>query len=50
VKFEAVFARARREGYRITMHCDVDQENSVEHIRQCLEEIEVEAITPRGEA
>jgi adenosine deaminase len=44
VKFKEVFARARREGYRLTMHCDVDQENSVEHIRQCLEEIEVERI------
>jgi adenosine deaminase len=29
VKFEEVFDRARREGYRLTMHCDVDQENSV---------------------
>jgi adenine deaminase len=44
VKFKEVFVRARREGYRLTMHCDVDQENSVEHIRQCLEEIEVERI------
>ena len=44
VKFKEVFARARREGYRLTMHCDVDQENSVEHIRQCLDEIEVERI------
>jgi adenosine deaminase len=44
VKFKEVFARARREGYRLTMHCDVDQENSVEHIRQCLDEIAVERI------
>ena len=44
VKFEHVFARARSEGYRLTMHCDVDQENSVEHIRQCLDEIGVERI------
>ena len=44
VKFKEVFSRARREGYRLTMHCDVDQENSVEHIRQCLDEIEVERI------
>jgi len=44
VKFKEVFARARREGYRLTMHCDVDQENSVEHIRQCLDEIGVERI------
>jgi adenosine deaminase len=44
VKFKDVFARARREGYRLTMHCDVDQENSVEHIWQCLDEIRVERI------
>jgi adenosine deaminase len=44
VKFREVFARARREGYRLTMHCDVDQESSVEHIWQCLEQIEVERV------
>jgi adenosine deaminase len=44
VKFREVFARARQEGFRLTMHCDVDQENSVAHIRQCLEEIGVERV------
>jgi adenine deaminase len=44
VKFKDVFARARSEGYRLTMHCDVDQANSVEHIWQCLDEIGVERI------
>ncbi len=44
VKFKDVFARARKEGYRLTMHCDVDQENSVEHIWQCLNEIRVERV------
>jgi adenosine deaminase len=44
VKFAAVFARARAEGYQLTMHCDVDQENSVEHIRQCLDVIGVDRI------
>ena len=43
-KFKDVFARARSEGFRLTMHCDVDQQDSVEHIRQCLDEIEVERI------
>lgn len=43
-KFADVFARARREGYRLTMHCDVDQENSIGHIRQVLHEIGVERI------
>ncbi|MGP4016564.1 adenosine deaminase [Saccharopolyspora sp. 5N708] len=44
VKFAAVFQRARAEGYFLTMHCDVDQENSTEHIRQCLEVIGVDRI------
>jgi adenine deaminase len=43
-KFAAVFRRARAEGFQITMHCDVDQENSVEHIRQCLEVVGVDRI------
>jgi len=44
VKFKDVFARAHKESYRLTMHCDVDQENSVEHIWQCLDEITVERV------
>jgi adenosine deaminase len=44
VKFKAVFDAARAAGYRLTMHCDVDQEDSVEHIRQCLDVIGVERI------
>jgi adenosine deaminase len=44
VKFQKVFARARAEGYRLTMHCDVDQADSVGHIWQCLDDIGVERI------
>jgi adenosine deaminase len=44
VKFSEVFARARQHGFRLTMHCDVDQDDAVGHIWQCLEEIEVERI------
>jgi len=44
MKFAEVFHRARSEGYQVTMHCDVDQENSVEHIRQCLFLIGVDRI------
>jgi adenosine deaminase len=44
IKFKDVFARARAEGYRLTMHCDVDQEDAVGHIWQCLNEIGVERI------
>jgi len=44
VKFKDVFGRARNEGYHLTMHCDVDQQDSVAHIWQCLNEIGVERI------
>ena len=43
-KFAAVFERARKEGFLLTMHCDVDQKNSIEHIRQVLEDIQVDRI------
>jgi adenosine deaminase len=43
-KFAEVFKRARTEGYRLTMHCDVDQQDSVGHIRQCVEMIGVARI------
>lgn len=34
--FEDVFALARRDGFKLTMHCDVDQKNTPEHIRQAV--------------
>ncbi len=40
-KFAAVFARARAEGYLLTMHCDVNQDDSVAHIWECLDLIGV---------
>ena len=43
-KFAEVFARARAEGYRLTMHCDVNQKDIIEHIRECLDMIEVDRI------
>lgn len=43
-KFRDIFARARDEGLRLTMHCDVDQENTTEHIRQALEDIRVDRL------
>jgi adenosine deaminase len=36
-KFREVFAAARAQGYRMTMHCDVDQDDSIAHVRQCLD-------------
>ena len=44
IKFRNVFADARGQGYKLTMHCDVDQENSVTHIWQCINEIGVNRI------
>jgi adenine deaminase len=43
-KFASVFTRARAEGYRLTMHCDVDQEDAVGHIWQAVDDIGVERI------
>ena len=43
-KFAAVFARARAEGYLLTMHCDIDQVGSIEHIRQAIHDIGVDRI------
>ena len=44
LKFKEVYDKARSQGYRLTMHCDVDQNNTTEHIRQALFDIEVERI------
>ncbi|MBV9093851.1 MAG: adenosine deaminase [Streptosporangiaceae bacterium] len=44
VKFADVFERARGEGYRLTVHCDVDQADAVGHIWQCLDDIGAERI------
>lgn len=43
-KFRAVFDDARSRGYKLTMHCDVDQENSLAHLWQCLDLIGVDRI------
>jgi adenosine deaminase len=43
-KFAKVFARAREEGYLLTMHCDVNQEDSVAHIWDCVNLIGVDRI------
>jgi len=48
IKFAAVFARARAEGFRLTMHCDINQIDTHEHIRQAMEDIGVERIDHGG--
>jgi adenosine deaminase len=44
LKFAAVFARARCEGLKLTMHCDVNQKNTLVHIGQVLHDIRVDRI------
>jgi adenosine deaminase len=44
VKFAQVFALARAEGLKLTMHCDVNQQDSLAHIGQVLNEIRVDRI------
>lgn len=43
-KFAAVYQRAGKEGFLLTMHCDIDQKDSIEHIRQALEEVQVDRL------
>ncbi len=43
-KFTEVFSKARQEGFKLTMHCDVNQVDIVDHIWQCLNDIEVDRI------
>lgn len=43
-KFTSVFEKAREHGLKLTMHCDIDQDNSIEHIRQVIEDIKVDRI------
>ncbi|NLT29112.1 MAG: adenosine deaminase [Propionibacterium sp.] len=43
-KFAEVFAAAREAGFLLTMHCDIDQEGSIDHIGQVLHDIEVDRI------
>jgi adenosine deaminase len=43
-KFAEVFALARAEGLKLTMHCDVNQENTLKHIGQVLHDIRVDRI------
>lgn len=44
VKFAEVFSRARSAGYKLTMHCDVNQLNTLTHIKQVLDDIGVDRI------
>ena len=43
-KFERVFAKAKAEGFKITMHCDIDQKDSIQHINDVIHVINVDRI------
>ncbi|MBT4527914.1 MAG: adenosine deaminase [Deltaproteobacteria bacterium] len=43
-KYTDVYAQAKKEGYRLTAHCDVDMKNSTRNIWECLEILDVERI------
>lgn len=43
-KFAASFARAKELGYRVTMHCDIDQEGSIDNIATALHELGTERL------
>jgi adenosine deaminase len=44
IKFIEVFAKAKKMGLKLTMHCDVNQNNTLTHIQQCISEIQVDRI------
>jgi adenosine deaminase len=43
-KYMEVYEKARQQGYRLTAHCDVDQENYVKHIWECINLLKTERI------
>jgi len=43
-KFADVFKRARTEGFLLTMHCDVNQQDTLQNLRECLDLIHVDRI------
>ena len=44
LKFEKVFQMAKADGFNITMHCDIDQEDSIKHIEDVLYTVGVSRI------
>ncbi|MBT7989316.1 MAG: adenosine deaminase [Anaerolineae bacterium] len=44
IKFKDVYARAREEGYFLTGHCDVDVQDTLEHIWQSVDIIKMDRI------
>ncbi|WP_170763492.1 adenosine deaminase [Ruegeria lacuscaerulensis] len=44
VKFQEYYDRGRELGFKLTAHCDCDQNNAVEHARQCIHDLGVHRI------
>ncbi|MEM7280942.1 MAG: adenosine deaminase, partial [Pseudomonadota bacterium] len=44
IKFADVFQKARDHGFKLTMHCDVNQKDIVSHMWECLNDIKVDRI------
>lgn len=47
-KFAAHFAKARAAGLKVTMHCDLNQENTLEHLRQAIMDLHADRIDHGG--
>lgn len=43
-KYTEIYAEARKQGYRVTAHCDVDQEDSVKHIWECIDVLRTDRV------
>lgn len=43
-KFKDLFSLAKSQGFRLTSHCDVFQPNTLNHIRDCINILDVERI------
>jgi adenosine deaminase len=39
-----VFSEAKKMGLKLTMHCDVNQQNTLIHIEQCISDIQIDRI------
>ena len=47
-KFAVHFDRARKAGLKITAHCDLNQKDTLEHIREAIQDIRVDRIDHGG--
>ncbi|WP_235954634.1 adenosine deaminase [Sphingobium psychrophilum] len=48
VKFAAHFAKARAAGLKVTAHCDLNQKDIIEHLRQAIVDLRVDRIDHGG--